>query len=67
MSYLADGLREKLWVNLKEKCYSLPGRSEKYLNEHIQILDAIKRRDSKVASERVYSHLADVEKDLFGE
>jgi len=67
MSYLADGLREKLWVNLKEKCYSLPGRAEKYIEEHIEILNAIKNKDSKDASRKTYSHLAEVEKDLLGE
>jgi len=67
MNYLAEGLKEKLWVNIKEKSYSLPGRPQRYLDEHTQILDAIKRRDGKTASKKVYDHLAAVEKDLLGE
>ena len=66
MNYLADGLKEKLWVNLKEKCYNLPGRPEKYLREHIEIFNAIKNKDSKGASRKMYTHLAGVEKDLLG-
>ncbi|MBC7189570.1 FadR family transcriptional regulator [Candidatus Aerophobetes bacterium] len=67
MSYLADGLREKLWVNLKEKCYSLPGRSEKYIEEHARILEAIRNKNSKDASKETYKHLENVEKDLLCE
>jgi len=67
MSYLADGLKEKLWVNLKEKSWSIPGRPQKYLEEHIQIFDAIKNKDSTTASSRMYHHLAEVEKDLLRE
>jgi len=67
MSYLADELKEKLWVNLKEKSWSIPGRPQKYLEEHIQIFDAIKNKDSTTASSRMYHHLAEVEKDLLRE
>jgi len=67
MSYLADGLREKLWVNLKEKCYSLPGRSEKYIEEHARILEAIRNKNGKDASKEMCKHLENVEKDLLCE
>ena len=67
MTSLAEGLREKLWVNLKEKSWNIPGRSQKYLKEHVEIFNAIKNKDSKDASKRMYNHLAGVEKDLLSE
>jgi len=67
MIYLADGLKEKLWINLKEKSWALPGRPQKYLKEHTQILNAIKNKDTESAYEKMYEHLLGVEKDLLSE
>jgi GntR family transcriptional repressor for pyruvate dehydrogenase complex len=67
MSYLADLLNEKLWIKMKEKSWSIPGRPQKYLEEHIEIFKAIKNKDSKGARKRMYDHLAGVEKDLLSE
>ena len=64
MTYLADLLKEKLWINLKEKSWSIPGRPQKYFEEHTEILNAIKNKDSKNARKQAYHHLAGVEKDL---
>ena len=67
MTHLADLLKEKLWINLKEKSWSIPGRPKKYLEEHTEIFNAIKNKDSKDARKRMYDHLAGVEKDLLSE
>jgi len=67
MTYLTDGLKEKLWVNLKKKSWGIPGRLQKYLKEHAQILEAIKKKDSKAARKGMYDHLAAVEQDLLNE
>jgi len=67
MIYLADGLKEKLWINLKEKSWALPGRPQKYLKEHTEILNAIKNKDTESAYKKMYEHLLGVEKDLLGE
>ena len=67
MLYLADLLNEKLWIKMKEKSWSIPGRPQKYLEEHIEIFNAIKNKDSKDARKRMYDHLAGVEKDLLRE
>ena len=67
MTYLADLLNEKLWINLKEKSWSIPGRPQKYFEEHTEIFSAIKNKDSKGARKRMYDHLAGVEKDLLSE
>lgn len=67
MNYLTDLLKEKLWINLKEKSWSIPGRLNKYLKEHTEIFNAIKNKDSKDARKRMYDHLAGVERDLLNE
>jgi len=67
MTYLSNLLKEKLWINMKEKSWSIPGRPRKYLEEHIEIFNAIKNKDSKDARKRMYDHLAGVEKDLLSE
>ena len=67
MTYLVDLLKEKLWINLKEKSWSIPGRPQKYFEEHTEIFSAIKNKDSKGARKRMYDHLAGVEKDLLSE
>jgi len=64
MTYLSNLLKEKLWVNMKEKTWNLPGYPQKYLKEHTEIFNAIKSKDSKNARKQVYHHLAGVEKDL---
>jgi len=64
MNYLADGLKESLWVNIKEKSWALPGHPQKYLKEHTKLLEAIKEGDKKAARRTMHSHLADVEEDL---
>ena len=65
--YLNDLLKENLWTNMKEKSWSVPGCPQKYLEEHIEIFNAIKNKDSKDARKRMYDHLAGVEKDLLSE
>jgi len=67
MIYLTDLLKEKLWINLKEKSWSIPGHPQKYFEEHNEILNAIKNKDSKRARNRMYDHLAGVERDLLNE
>jgi len=64
MTYLSNLLKEKLWVNMKEKTWNLPSYQQKYLEEHTEIFNAIKRKDSKNARKQMYHHLAGVEKDL---
>jgi len=64
MTYLSNLLKEKLWINMKEKSWSIPGRPRKYFEEHTEIFNAIKNKDSKNARKQVYNHLVGVEKDL---
>jgi len=67
MLHLNDLLKENLWTNMKEKSWSIPGRPQKYFEEHAEIFNAIKNKDSRGARKRMYDHLAGVEKDLLSE
>ena len=67
MLNMNDFLKERLWVNMKEKTWNLPGYPQKYLNEHTEILDAIKNKDHKAARKAVYGHLSGVEADMLKE
>jgi len=60
-------LKERLWINIKEKTWSLPGYSEKYLKEHSDIVEAIKSKNEKSARKAMYFHLAGVEEDMLKE
>jgi len=64
MFNMSNLLKERLWVNMKEKTWNLPGYPQKYLKEHFAILEAIKNKDSKASRKAMYLHLAGVEKDL---
>lgn len=67
MLNMSDLLKERLWVNMKEKTWSLPGYPQKYLKEHAEILNAIKNKDSKSARKAMFLHLAGVEEDMLKE
>jgi GntR family transcriptional repressor for pyruvate dehydrogenase complex len=67
MSELAERFKEKLWVKLKEKSWSIPHHTRRYFEEHTGILNAIKNKDEKTAFRKMYDHLAGVEKDLLSE
>jgi DNA-binding FadR family transcriptional regulator len=65
MQYIIRGLRDPMWLNLKGKSLAIPGRFEKYLSEHSEILRAIKNRNEKKAREGMYKHIRGIEKDFF--
>jgi DNA-binding FadR family transcriptional regulator len=67
MLNISDLLKERLWVNMKEKTWNLPGYPHKYLKEHAAILEAIKNKDEKSARKAMYFHLAGVEEDMLKE
>jgi len=57
-------LKQKLWISIEEKQWILPGYPQKYLEEHNNILYAIKNRDSKNSIKAMHDHLTGVEKDM---
>ncbi|MDD5636560.1 MAG: FadR/GntR family transcriptional regulator [Atribacterota bacterium] len=67
MLNMSDLLKERLWVNMKEKTWNLPDYPQKYIKEHSAILEAIKSKDEKSARKAMYFHLAGVEEDILKE
>jgi DNA-binding FadR family transcriptional regulator len=61
-----ENLKEDLWVRLKEKSWGIPGRPQKYLKEHEEILDAIQKKASGIARRKMHKHLTGIQRDLFG-
>jgi len=64
MAYLADLSSKKLWVSMKRKVWNFPGYPKKYLEEHTNIFNAIKNKDSKNARKQIKYHLDGVERDF---
>jgi len=54
-----------LWANMAEKSFEQNDHAAKYVDEHSQILQAIKEQDGKTAGEVTATHLKRVEKELF--
>jgi GntR family transcriptional repressor for pyruvate dehydrogenase complex len=67
MIFLAKGLTDSMWVNIKEKRWEQPGNPLKYIKEHKEIIDAIKNKNKEDARKKMNKHLFDVEKDLLKE
>jgi len=65
MKYVVRGLKGPMWVKLKGKSLAIPGRFEKYLSEHSEILRSIKNLDEKKAREAMHKHIRGIEKDFF--
>jgi len=55
--------KQKFWQYTKEKSIYSLGHSGLYLDEHTQLVKAIKNKDEKSALEAINQHLEDVEKD----
>lgn len=66
VTQLLESLKEDLWIKLKERSWSTPGRPQKHLREHRQILAAIQDKNSNIARKRMYQHLMSIQRDLFG-
>jgi len=64
--HLLENLKESLWIRLKERSWDIPGRPQRYLKEHEEILDAIEKKASAIARKKMYQHLTGIQRDLFG-
>lgn len=67
MIFLAKGLTDSMWVNIKEKRWEQPGNPRKYIKEHKEIIDAIKKKNQEDARSKMNKHLFAVERDLLEE
>lgn len=62
-----EGMKEDLWMRLKAQSWSTPGRPQRYLREHEDIMAAIEAKDAEMARETMRKHLSDIQADLFGQ
>ncbi len=53
-----------IWLAVKEKSLEVPGRADKYLNDHRHIIEAIKQGDSRKAALCMRHHWTHIEQDL---
>jgi DNA-binding FadR family transcriptional regulator len=61
---LLDMSRRTLWFRLKEQIQTAPGSSEKYLEEHQQIYEAIRDGDAEQASAVTFKHFLNAEQAI---
>jgi GntR family transcriptional repressor for pyruvate dehydrogenase complex len=62
MLEITEQMSKHLWTIMKEKSVEVLGRGEKYHNEHETIFNAIKSRDSKLATYAMLEHLKNIER-----
>jgi len=64
LCWVMERMGRSLWNSLKGKSLEVPGRFEKYHDQHITLLQALKNRDPKRAERTMLKHLSEIEKDL---
>jgi GntR family transcriptional repressor for pyruvate dehydrogenase complex len=64
LCWIMDRMSRSLWNNLKGKSLEVPGRFEKYHDEHVALVRALKDKDAKQAERVMLKHLSEIEKDI---
>lgn len=64
MNDIIANMGKKLWLTLKERSLLVEGRNERYYEEHIKLVNAIKQGDSRLAEKIMLQHLTGIEQDL---
>lgn len=64
MSVIIDNMGKRLWVTLKERSLQTGGRNERYYEEHIRLVRAIKQGNAAAAERLMLRHLNGIEQDL---
>jgi len=62
MVEITEQMNKQLWIIMKDKSLEVLGRSEQYHKEHETIFNAIKNRDSKMATQAMLVHLKNIER-----
>ena len=63
LSHLMRSLRDRIQM-LRYRSVILPGRARRSFQEHLQIIEALNRRDPDLAEERIRTHIRNVQNDL---
>ncbi len=64
MNEIIANMGKRLWLTLKEKSLQVTGRNERYHEEHIKLVTAIRQGNSRLAEKLMIQHLQGIEQDL---
>ena len=64
MNEIIANMGKRLWLTLKEKSLQVTGRNERYQEEHIKLVEAIRQGNSRQAEKIMIQHLQGIEQDL---
>ena len=64
MNEIIANMGKRLWLILKEKSLQVVGRNERYHEEHVNLVQAIKQGNAKLAEKIMIQHLQGIEEDL---
>jgi len=64
MSVIIANMGKSLWLTLKERSLLVTGRNERYYEEHVQLVEAIRQGNSRLAEKTMAQHLNGIEEDL---
>ena len=64
MNEIIANMGKRLWLTLKEKSLQVAGRNERYHEEHIKLVEAIRQGNSRQAEKIMIQHLQGIEEDL---
>ena len=64
MNEIIANMGKQLWLTLKDKSYKVGGRNERYHEEHISLVEAIRRGNARRAEKIMSQHLHGIEEDL---
>jgi len=64
MNIIIANMGKLLWLTLKERSLSVPNRIERYFEEHVRLVEAIKQGDARLAEKIMLQHLSGIEEDL---
>ena len=65
LSVMITNMGKRLWRELKEKSLHVPGRSARYLKEHVEITESIRSGNKQLATSHMRNHLKGVARDSF--
>jgi len=64
MNEIIANMGKRLWLTLKEKSLLVSGRNERYQEEHVRLIQAIKQGNCRQAEKIMIQHLQGIEDDL---
>lgn len=64
MNEIIANMGKQLWLTLKDKSYKVSGRNERYHEEHISLVEAIRCGNARLAEKIMSQHLHGIEEDL---